>query len=348
MRTIVCITIITLFITFAGFTLVSAAPQRPKIEKDWPKTYAIGAGTGGVYYAIAGGITAITEKYVGVAGIPSKTSGAEETARLIHKGDMQLGFMTPDVAYESVRGLGTFKRTGPLKIRAILQDFPLGFDITTLANKGIISPSDFKGKAGFTLARGSAIMRIFLNETLAAYALKPEDLKASLVFDTHDEAMEALVVGKVDFFINCAPHPAAKWTELSATHPMKIINIDDNHMKKMIQNVPYMFSMKIPGNMYKTMPEDIQVSAFSSIVVGGAELSESFVYELTKAIWTNFEEFKTYHAGAKYFSKEAVKRVSYIPYHPGAIKYYKETGIWTKELDDRQAKLLAEVSAAKK
>jgi len=324
---------------------LGAAPEKPKPDKDWPKTYAIGSGTGAVYYAIAGGIGAISEKYLGIAGIPSKTSGAEETARLLHRNEIQFGFITPDVGSDCVRGIGSFQKTGKLNVRVILQDFPLGYTITTLEGKGINSPSDLKGKAGHIGGRASPICRTFFKETLQAYGMKAEDLKASLPHDTVSEAIEALIVGKVDFFIDPTPHPSAKWAELAATHPMKIVNIDDEHMKKMVKNVPYMFPMKITGGTYKTMPKDATVSAFSSIVCGNGDLPDRFVYELTKAVWTHFDEFKTYHAGAKYFSTEAVKRINYMPYHPGAIKYYKEIGVWTKELDERQNKLLAEIGA---
>ncbi|MDD5007398.1 MAG: TAXI family TRAP transporter solute-binding subunit [Syntrophorhabdaceae bacterium] len=345
MKKVSCTFINVCLIFVIGFLFLGAAPEKPKPDKDWPKTYAIGSGTGSVYYAIAGGIGAISEKYLGIAGIPSKTSGAEETARLLHRNEIQFGFITPDVGSDCVRGIGNFKKTGRLNVRVILQDFPLGYTITTLEGKGINSPSDLKGKAGHIGGRASPICRTFFKETLQAYGMKAEDLKASLPHDTVTEAIEALIVGKVDFFIDPTPHPSAKWAELAATHPMKIVNVDDEHMKKMVKNVPYMFPMKIPGGTYKTMPKDVTVSAFSSIVCGNGDLPDRFVYELTKAVWTHFDEFKTYHSGAKYFSTESVKRINYMPYHPGAIKYYKEIGVWTKELDERQNKLLAEIGA---
>jgi len=80
----------------AASTVMSA--EKPK---HWPKTIAIASGTGTTYYAIAGGIGKMMEKYLGVAGIPTKTSGGIETARLMAKGDLQFGFLTPDCAYEA-------------------------------------------------------------------------------------------------------------------------------------------------------------------------------------------------------------------------------------------------------
>lgn len=84
-----------LVLLLAG-VLLSA--ERPK---HWPKAVSIGSGTGTTYYAIAGGIGKMMEKYLGVAGIPTKTSGGEETARLIHSGDLDMGFITPDVGYDA-------------------------------------------------------------------------------------------------------------------------------------------------------------------------------------------------------------------------------------------------------
>jgi TRAP transporter TAXI family solute receptor len=336
--------ILVSFVLAAVF-LMGAAPEKPKPEKDWPKVVAIGSGTGATYYSIAGGISGISEKYVGVPAIPSKTSGAEETARLMQKGDLQMGFITPDVGYDAVRGQGAFQKTGPVALRVFLQDMPLGYTITTLEGKGIKSPADLKGKAGYTSSRGSPIMRTFWDATMKAYGIKKEDMKASLMFDTADEAQEALVTGKVDFFVNCTAHPAAKWTELAATHPMRIVNVDDAHMKQMMQTTPYMIPMVIPKGTYKDQTADVQVSAFSVIVCVTDKLPDSFVYEVTKALWTNINEFRAYHAGVKAFTTEAVKRVSYIPYHPGAIKYYKEIGVWTGDLDKRQEKLLIDLRA---
>ena len=149
----------------------------------WPKTVSIGSGTGTTYYAIAGGMGKMMEKYLGVAGIPTKTSGGEETARLIHSGDLDMGFITPDVGYDAYRGIGNFKDIGPAPIRVFLQDFPLHYNLVTLENSGINSWADLKGKSGYYRARGSSVMELLWEASLDAYGVKRNDLKKAMRFD---------------------------------------------------------------------------------------------------------------------------------------------------------------------
>lgn len=329
-------------------TTPTAAPSPTPPSKPWPKSVAIGSGTGTTYYAIAGGIAKMMEKYLGVSGIPSRTSGGEETARLIQKGELQMGFITPDVGYDAYRSIGAFEGQGPSKLRIFLQDFPLGYNLITLEGSGINSWADLKGKKGYWTGAGSSVMRILWKAHLKAYGLKDEDIKEKWPFDRSSEWVSALKTGKADFAVDCGFHPSGKFTELATTHPMKIINVDDAHLAKIKEEVPYVFAMRIPGGTYKTMPGDVQVAAFSVTVDCTSDLPDDFVYAVTKMIWTHFDEFKSYHPVCKLFSTEAVKRCGATAYHPGAIRYYKEIGVWTKDLDERQAKLLEILQKVKK
>jgi len=312
----------------------------------WPKTVSIGSGTGTTYYAIAGGMGKMMEKYLGVPGIPTKTSGGEETARLIHSGNLDMGFITPDVGYDAYRGIGNFKDIGPAPIRVFLQDFPLHYNLITLEGSGIKSWSDLQGKSGYYRSRGSSVMEFLWDASLDAYGVKGKDIKNTMKYDRASEWIDAIKTGKVDFALDCGFHPAAKWMELATTHPMKIIHVDDAHLAKIQEKLPWVFPLTIRGGTYKTMPEDVQTAAFAVVVDCRKDLPDDFVYEVTKMIWTHFDEFKTYHPVCKFFGPEAVTRTNFA-YHPGAMKYYKEKGVWTKKEDERQAKLLSEVGAAK-
>lgn len=337
----VCLLTIMLLVSMVFFVNAALSADRPK---HWPKTVAIASGTGTTYYAIAGGIGKMMENYLKVAGIPTKTSGGMETARLMAKGDLQMGFLTPDMAYEASMGVERFQKDGPSPIRVFLQDFPLLYNLVVLEGSGINSWNDIKGKTGFYRARGSGLMEVLWGATLDVYGIDKGELKKVMPFDRASEWIGALKTGKIDFALDMGFHPAGKWTELASTHPMKIIGMDDAHLEQLKKKLPYVFTLSIPGGIYKSMPETVNTAAVAIVVDVTADLSDDFVYELTKMIWTNFDEFKTYHPVCKFFSTKAVERSNYI-YHPGAIKYYKEVGVWTKDLDDRQARLLAKIGA---
>jgi TRAP transporter TAXI family solute receptor len=65
-------------------------------------------------------------------------------------------------------------------------------------------------------------------------------------------------------------------------------------------------------------------------MVTSAKVPEAVVYQLVKATFDNFEEFKKLHpAFANLKPEEMVKNGLSAPLHPGAEKYYKEKG-WLK------------------
>jgi TRAP transporter TAXI family solute receptor len=67
--------------------------------------------------------------------------------------------------------------------------------------------------------------------------------------------------------------------------------------------------------------------AVNAVLIAGASLSEAIVYNLTKALFENQAELAAAHAKGKELNIQyAVKGVS-IPFHPGAVKYYKEKGL---------------------
>jgi TRAP transporter TAXI family solute receptor len=341
MKRIVCFFFISLLLTSLGLnSSTNAAPQ-----KAWPKSVSIASGTGSTYFAIAGGLGKIMERYLHVPGIPSKTSGTSETARLMARGDLQMGFITPDTGYECYRGIGMFKESGPMPIRAFLQDFSLEFEAITLKKSGIKTYPDLKGKVVNSRLRGSATTWTLFEATLHAYGMKESDFKASLEWTSMDECMDALITGKVDAIYVAGHSPWAKLTELASLHDIHILSIDDAHIAKILEKLPWASVLTIPGGTYKGVDKDLKTIGSSVFIACHKDLPDDFIYEVVKAVFTHFDEFGTYHPVCKLFSPEAVKRVNVTAYHPGAIKYYKEIGVWTKELDKRQAKLLSEIGA---
>jgi len=338
--------IMSVFILLAAISLTAGTAWSADTPAHWPKTISIGSGTGSTYYAIAGGIAKLMDKYLGVAGVPTKTSGGTETARLMAKNEIQMGFLTPDVAYEASMGIRQFKDSGPAPVRVFLQDFPLTYNLITLKGSGINSWADIKGKKGYYMARGSGVMEVLWSTALNIYGLKNSDFKNVMPFDRASEWISALKTGKVDFAVDMGFHPAGKWMELADSHPMNIIGINEADLAKFEKALPYVFSKKIPKGTYKTMDAEVMLPSVAIVIEVVRDLPDDLVYSLTKMIWAHYEEFKTYSPVCKFFTKEAVDRTNFI-YHSGAINYYKEAGVWTEKESNRQNKLLSEINAPK-
>jgi TRAP transporter TAXI family solute receptor len=107
---------------------------------------------------------------------------------------------------------------------------------------------------------------------------------------------------------------------------------------------------KFPGYPIKVTPgpgrtgveKEEYLWAYDNYFLGRQSLSDEAVYLIVKALWENYQELGLIHVLLKdwvpdrFVSKEAL-----IPYHPGAIKFYKEKGVWTNEMAKLQETLLA-------
>jgi TRAP transporter TAXI family solute receptor len=88
------------------------------------------------------------------------------------------------------------------------------------------------------------------------------------------------------------------------------------------------------------LDKDVTSLALGEYLVGRADLSEDLVYQFTKTFFTNLKDFHAVHASAREYDLEGSLEEPTIPYHPGAIRYYKEAGRWNDAMAALQAKLL--------
>jgi TRAP transporter TAXI family solute receptor len=95
----------------------------------------------------------------------------------------------------------------------------------------------------------------------------------------------------------------------------------------MTQKYPFLAGVKVPANTYKGQTADVSTVAVNAVLIAGSQLKDDMVYNLTKALFENQAELAAAHAKGKELNAQyAVQGVS-IPFHPGAVKYFKEKGL---------------------
>ena len=93
----------------------------------------------------------------------------------------------------------------------------------------------------------------------------------------------------------------------------------------LLQKFPYYSLATIPGGMYSNNPQPATTYGVMATLVVSAKQPDDVVYNLVKATFDNFDEFKKLHpAFANLDPKEMIKAGLSAPLHPGAVKYYKE------------------------
>ena len=281
-------------------------------------------GTAGTYYPFGGAMAKIWNSKIKQMNVTAQTSGASaENIRLVNKKEVELALVQSDTLDFAFNAKEAFKE--PLKgMSAIAVLYPEVLQVVVAAGGPVKSIADLKGKKVGVGAPGSGTEANF-RQLLDAYGMKKEDVNAQ--FLSFAESAEAYKDKHIDAFIVTAGIPNAGIMDVATQNEIRILDIPAGIRDKLTQKYPFLAAVKIPVDTYKGQTAEVSPVAVNAVLIAGAALSESIVYNLTKALFENQTELAQAHAKGKELNiHAAVKGVS-IPFHPGAVKYYKEKGL---------------------
>jgi TRAP transporter TAXI family solute receptor len=289
-------------------------------------------GVTGVYYAVGGAICRLVNKDRKTHGIRcsvESTGGSAFNINTIKGGELDFGMAQSDTQYQALKGEKSFKDGGAFgDLRAVFSVHPEPFTVLSRKEANITKFEDFKGKR-FNVGNPGSGTRASFDELLAEMKWKVSDfsLAAELKADEHGPA---LCDNKIDGFFYGVGHPSANIQDPTTTCGAKLVSLTGPAIDKLIKENSYYAKATIPGGMYSNNPNPTQTYGVLATLVTSAKVPDDVVYNLVKATFDNFDEFKKLHpAFASLEPTNMVKDGLSAPLHPGAIKYYKEKG-WIK------------------
>ncbi len=282
-------------------------------------------GTGGVYYPYGGAIASVISKYVpGVEATAEVTAAAVDNLKLIGAGEADFGYAYPDLAYDAMEGKGAFKSKLPIRVMAHL--YVSYFHLVTLANSPIKTVADLKGKRVSTGAPGSGT-EVVAFRVMEAFGINADkDIKRDRLSVV--ESANALKDGKLDAFFWVGGLPTAAILDLAATPgiSMKLVNTSDalpNIFKKYGQ---IYVKAAIPKTAYPKMAADVGVVGIPNILVCNTKADTDLIYKCLKAMFDHKSDLVVVHSEAKELTVNNAVIKTIVPYHPGAVKFFKEKG----------------------
>ncbi len=294
----------------------------------------ITVGTGGVtgvYYAVGGAVCRLMNKDRAKTGIRcsvESTGGSVFNVNAIKTGEQEFGMTQSDVQFNAVKGNAQFKDKPDAELRSVFSVHPEPFTVLARKELNAAKFEDLKGKRVNVGNPGSGT-RASMDELLEALGWKISDfsLASELKADEHGPA---LCDNKIDAFYYGVGHPSANIQDPTTSCGAKLVSIGGPAVDKLLSGKPYYAKAIIPGGMYANNPQPTETYGVMATLVTSAKVPEAVVYQLAKATFDNFEEFKKLHpAFANLKAEEMVKNGLSAPLHAGAEKYYKEKG-WLK------------------
>jgi TRAP transporter TAXI family solute receptor len=284
-------------------------------------------GTAGTYYPVGGMIANAVSQPGKIIATAQASNGSLANVNAVASGSLEAGFSQSDVATWAYTGTGAFEgKPKVTDLRMIATLYPESIHLVVKKSAGIKSVADLKGKRVALDEPGSGTL-IDARMVLAAYGIKESDIKPEYI--KPNQAGDKLKDGSLDAFFFVGGAPAGAIAELASSGAgIELLPLAGPQADALRKSSPFFSVDNIPANTYKDVP-GVQTLAVSAQLVTNAKVDTETVYQITKALYSDATQkaLQAGHAKGKYITKENAIQGVGIPFHPGALKFYKEAGL---------------------
>ena len=280
-------------------------------------------GTGGLYIVLGAGLADLLSKKMKVSASAQQTTASVDNMKFIGQGKADIAFTLADTAFDAVKGNAPF--TEKVDAQAIAVIYGNYTHIVVKADSGINTVADLKGKRVSVGAAGSGTETI-ANRVLESFGLDANKDISRERLAAQDSA-NALRDGKLDAFFFSGGLPVGAVVDLANAVNIKLLS-DTDAIKKMSDKYgPFYVQGRIPAGTYKGVP-DTAVSSVQNLLVVNSKFDAAFVRAILQTIFDNKSDLEIIHSAAKEMTLQTASVGSPIPFHPGAIDFYKAKGVW--------------------
>ncbi|MEQ8503567.1 MAG: TAXI family TRAP transporter solute-binding subunit [Sneathiellaceae bacterium] len=232
-----------------------------------------------------------------------------------------MGFVTMGPAYDAWTGKSPLMPDVEHRaVRALFPMYQTPLQAAVLAGSGIKSFADLEGKrVGVGPAGGTSATYWTRYFDAAGMNVKISNAGGS---DTASQLKDGLI----DAFVYAAGLPTGAYSQLAVENDVVFLSMTDAERKRFIAAEPAMAPFTIPANTYEDQPEPLETVSLWNFAIAGEAMPDSLAYEITRMAMENPERMKQNHAAAKETLPENFDKNSFMPFHPGAARWFEENG----------------------
>lgn len=255
--------------------------------------------------------------------------------------EVDFGLVNPFDAYAAHTGMAPYgsKLTDKgFSLRTVMVGKPINISFITTKDSGIKNFADLKGKRVVADYGAFASSSLSANTLLATAGLTKDDIKVVTV-GSYPQGVKAVQEGRADASV--ASIGSGVTRELDATRGAKILSVTNtpealSAARKIGKS--WVISAVKPGAPGVT--EEVNAISYGVPVVARADLDDQAVRSLLETVWNHHEKLPGIFGWMRGWTPDKfVNTAVSIPYHPAAIAFYKEKGVWTSEMDRVQSSL---------
>jgi uncharacterized protein len=289
----------------------------------WPQSIAIAtASPGGTYYVFGQALADILGKELGIEVTAQGTQGATRNIILIETGHAALGLITMGIGWEGWNGTGEWTKGQRFRaMRAILPMYDSPFQIAVARRSNVKSFEQLAGKRIGAGPRGGT------SGTYFPRIFEMLKIPAVVSYGSIEETMSHIAAGQLDGVVLATGVPVPALFELDQKEGMEYLPFTEDQIKILKQQMPELTDSTIASGVYPSLTADYNTVGLFNFVVANKDLPEDLVYRIVKVVFDKHAQLVDAHSAAKETIPANISRDTFLPLHPGALRYYREIGI---------------------
>jgi uncharacterized protein len=305
------------------FAINGSAAEIPKYDIRWGTSPV-----GGTWATLGNAmIEDVLKASPNLAGSSVPMGGAANVIG-VFQGKLNIAFSFSDTMGDAWDGKEDFKSTGKVQnVRILASLFPEPTQFVVYADSGITSIPQLKGKKITPGPRGSAI-EIVTRRILEAYGMTTKDVQwrplgfADAAEQMLDRHIDAICYGAMVY-------PAPPIVNVSSQRQIRLLPLSDEVIDKMVKGYKGISPFTLQAGSYKGVDYPVKGIISDVILVAREDMPEEVAYVIVKKIAENFDRYVSVTKAMGMGKVNEMGKDVGFPYHPGAVRYYKEKG-WVK------------------
>ena len=279
---------------------------------------------GGSWYPLGGAIQGLVEKAIPGSSVQVAPGAGISNVRAIQDGKAEFGFGNGVSSVDGVAGREPFKakQDNVCQIGTLYFQY---FHMVALADSGVKTVADLKGKALTTQQRGNTGEQM-TRDVLKVYGLDYGAM-SKVNHGSYNDSVAQLKDGHAQAFGLITTVPASAVMDLAAAREVRVLEVPEDKLKALQQINAGYDKRIIKAGSYPKQDKDVQTIGTWTHMIASCKLPEDQVYRVTKALAENIGTLGAVVAAVKEISVKDMAIDVGVPYHPGALKYFKEAKV---------------------
>lgn len=304
--------------SFAALTVIGLACG-PIVNR--PDVVIGTASPTGIYYPLGGSICRLLNLETSRHGLrcsEEPSSGSVANLESLRRGRLDIGIVPSDVLADAVAGQGP---TTELRILFAGPDEML----TIVARKelAIRTVAEVRGTR-INIGNPGSRQRANIDRVMSILGLRRNDFVGVRELSAAEQN-RAFCARELDVIVYSVGHPNGLIQDVTRTCHGRLVDVSGPAIDRMLSEFREYERAVIPGGTYADNPADVRTFGVRAVVVASRRVSDTMAYEITRAVFDNFDAFRRLHPAFETLSvAEMVHASGGAPVHPGAMRYYRE------------------------